>query len=214
MISISLCLHDHFPLAYIRMMELTSVPQKHTTSPPSPPLPRQQGRPNLRQSGSSARTCRQVVTFPKYKADRHLQSILQSHSNTPEAQSESESDDEGSEVDAQSASESSGTAASVTSSKRETKRIRAKPATNDVKPKRQSVDRKPSVTVPKAGSSEPLPKARQHVQLRMAEVVKGLFGGSMEDQEAVRYAGELEAALWTSFKEVLNGKDATGSRYK
>ena len=45
-------------------------------------------------------------------------------------------------------------------------------------------------------------------------MVKGLFAESEKEMDAAGYANELEVALWASFKEILNGKEATGSRYK
>ena len=88
------------------------------------------------------------------------------------------------------------------------------PPTKDIKPKRESLDRKVTTAETSRRITEPLPKARQHVQDRMSQVIRGLFADKMTVEHASKYAGELEAALWSSFKEVLNGKEATGSRYK
>jgi len=48
----------------------------------------------------------------------------------------------------------------------------------------------------------------------MTEVIKGLFADALGDQEAAMYADKLEAALWAFCKEMVNGKEAPGSRYK
>ena len=50
--------------------------------------------------------------------------------------------------------------------------------------------------------------------MKMAEVIRGIFGDAMDEKAAMAYAGKLEVALWGSFKEMVNGKEAPGGRYK
>ncbi len=76
------------------------------------------------------------------------------------------------------------------------------------------MDRKPSVNLAPSSSADPLPKARKHVQVRMTEVMMTFFAGTLGEREVAAYANELEAALWGSFKDMVNGKEATGGRYK
>ena len=45
-------------------------------------------------------------------------------------------------------------------------------------------------------------------------VVRNLFSGALEEGKLNNYVSELEAALWSNFKEYAGGKDIVGSRYK
>lgn len=80
--------------------------------------------------------------------------------------------------------------------------------------KRESVERKPSISSPVKKSTGPLPPARAHVLNKMTEVIKGLFGEEMTPEAALKYAADVEAAIWAGFKEVVGGKEIVGGRYK
>ncbi|ORY29695.1 hypothetical protein BCR39DRAFT_588270 [Naematelia encephala] len=73
-------------------------------------------------------------------------------------------------------------------------------------------DKKPQVK--RASTGFGLLPARLHVQKKLSEVVKGLFGDAMSGEEADRYAAVIEEGVWAAFKDVVGGKDAAGGRYK
>jgi hypothetical protein len=77
-------------------------------------------------------------------------------------------------------------------------------------------ERKPSsVRKPAIGrtpSKTPLPGARQFILEKLPGILKTLL---VLDEEALKaYAAELESALWLAFKEVKDGKEVAGARYK
>jgi hypothetical protein len=49
---------------------------------------------------------------------------------------------------------------------------------------------------------------------KLGETIKVFFEGRLNDEEVGKFAGEMEDALWASFKDVLGGKETVGVRYK
>ncbi|ORX38275.1 hypothetical protein BD324DRAFT_346512 [Kockovaella imperatae] len=83
-------------------------------------------------------------------------------------------------------------------------------------------DRQPaSQRSTKAGRGAPTRKtpqgalapARAFVLMKLGQALSGLFKDESQSQ-ADQYARELELGLWNGFKEVINGKDTAGSKYK
>lgn len=78
---------------------------------------------------------------------------------------------------------------------------------------RPAIDRKRSST----GSIKPggLPPARLYVLEKMAATMRAVFGEDKMDEPAAKeYGRELEEAIFFSFKDIVNGKEAAGGRYK
>ncbi|RXK42269.1 hypothetical protein M231_00259 [Tremella mesenterica] len=84
-----------------------------------------------------------------------------------------------------------------------------KPRQSPTVPVSPVVTRKPSVSIPPGG----LPPARKFVVDKLASVVNGLFEG-WDDLAVGKYSAELEKAIFDGFKEVKDGKEVAGVRYK
>lgn len=83
--------------------------------------------------------------------------------------------------------------------------------------KRPSFDKRrssgPTTPATPAAPGE-LPKARQYVLAQLAKVIQPLFGDKMDAAAAEKYGCEVEASLFTHFKESVKGKETAGNRYK
>jgi hypothetical protein len=76
-----------------------------------------------------------------------------------------------------------------------------------------------SAVPPTAGAStatsDALPPARQYVLDKMAATVRSIFGeDKMDADAAATYGGEVEATIFSHFKEFVKGKEHAGGRYK
>lgn len=126
----------------------------------------------------------------------------------PSSSASSSSSDSGSEADAGNTSESSNASGRSSASKVKTKRPRLAPKRPSVV---QAASQKPAS---RKVSTTQLHPARAHVIKRMTEVMQAFFGDSLEIDKVGMYASELEQGLWEDRKELVNGKEAPGAKYK
>nr|ODN91942.1 hypothetical protein L203_01196 [Cryptococcus depauperatus CBS 7841] len=68
-------------------------------------------------------------------------------------------------------------------------------------------------SIPTQSPSGLLPM-RKYVRDKLAPAIKRLFGDEMDDVKASNFAMEVEVAMYKHFKDVIGGKEFTGTRYK
>ncbi|WWC63600.1 uncharacterized protein I303_106205 [Kwoniella dejecticola CBS 10117] len=143
-----------------------------------------------------------VVDAPKTKA--------KPRKAAPSRPSASGSDDD-SGSEAQIASSSSSRQSSVHPTPPPNKRSRL---STDIKRKSSIiVERKASIDRKSSVASGALPPMRKYVRERLAPLFQGLFG-TMSEGEAVNFSQAVEEGIYSNFKEIIGGKESTGTRYK
>nr|XP_019044990.1 hypothetical protein I302_06906 [Kwoniella bestiolae CBS 10118]OCF23920.1 hypothetical protein I302_06906 [Kwoniella bestiolae CBS 10118] len=74
--------------------------------------------------------------------------------------------------------------------------------------RKTSIDRKPST----AGVG--LPPVRKYVREKFVPLFQKVFGSDTSQQEIERFSAEVEDGIYGNFKDLVNGKEIAGTRYK
>ncbi|KAK6910949.1 hypothetical protein I203_104984 [Kwoniella mangroviensis CBS 8507] len=79
-----------------------------------------------------------------------------------------------------------------------------------------AIDRKPSIdSKPSSGSGiSGLPPVRKYVREKFIPLFTKVFGNTTPHEKIERFSAEVEDGIYSNFKDVVNGKEIAGTRYK
>ncbi|WVQ68540.1 uncharacterized protein L199_006749 [Kwoniella botswanensis] len=159
------------------------------------------------------------VVPTKRKSSKQKQKQTHKQPKTTRTPSQS-SDDEsasGSESEAEIAHSSSSRHSSVQPTPPPQSKKPRTSISTDVKRKPSvAIDRKPSIdSKPSSGSGlSGLPPVRKYVREKFIPLFTKVFGNTTPHEEIERFSAEVEDGIYSNFKDVVNGKEIAGTRYK